>query len=97
VKMSFIPGQLELNSNGDSFFITIQGKEVFSTRSRRAALARFNEIRKDMEEQFPASGATPDDMKAMLERMLSDVAVDETLRRPPKKRSTARSSRTFGG
>jgi hypothetical protein len=95
--MLFIPGKLELAAAEGTFVVSVEGREIFRTRSRTAAVEKFNGIRRDMEQRFPFSGPTPEEMKAMLGRMLNDVAADETLRRPPRKRSTARSSRTFGG
>jgi hypothetical protein len=97
MKMSFLPGKLELISRDSIFAVSVEGCEIFRTRSRRMAIEKFNEIRCDMEERFPPTGPTAEDAKVLLQRMMTDVAVDETLRRPPKKRSTARSSRTFGG
>jgi hypothetical protein len=97
MKMSFLPGKLELISTEGTFSLLIEGQEIFQTRSRRSAIQKFNEIRSEMESKFPPKGPSPEDAKILLERLMTDVRVDETLRRPPKKRSTARSSRTFGG
>ena len=71
------------------------GKDEYECDHR--AVAKFNRIRHLMEQQFPKQEPTADEQKALLKSILADAAVDETLRRPPKKRSTARSSRTFGG
>jgi len=97
VKMSFIPGQLELASKDGVFSVSVEGREVFSTPSQKTAIAKFKEIRRGMEQSFPPRRPSAEDEKVSLQRMMTDVAVDETLRRPPRKRSTARSSRTFGG
>ena len=97
MKMSFLPGRLELVSEGKVFVVSVDGNEVFSTQSRKIAMGRFNEIRREMEKRFPPTRPTAEDSKILLAQMMNDVAVDEALRRPPKKRSSARSSRTFGG
>jgi hypothetical protein len=95
--MSFIPGKLELASKDGVFVLSVERKEVFRTAYQKTAIAKFKEIRSGMEQRFPARVPSAEDTKVMLQRMMTDVAVDETLRRPPRKRSTARSSRTFGG
>ena len=97
MKMSFLPGKLELISKEGMFSLLIEGQEVFQTRTRRSAIQKFNELRAEMELRFPPKGPSAEDAKHLLERLMADVRVDETLRRPPRKRSTARSSRTFGG
>ena len=97
MKMSFLPGKLELISKEGMFSPMVEGQEVYQTRSRRSAIQKFNEIRGEMELRFPPKGPSPEEAKVLLERLMTDVRVDETLRRPPRKRSTARSSRTFGG
>jgi len=66
-------------------------------RSQKATVNRFNAIRKSMEAEFPHKPPSDKEIKALLANALNDVAIDETLKRPPKKRSAARSSRTFGG
>jgi hypothetical protein len=97
VKMSFIPGRLELASRDGMFAVSVEGTEVFRSRSQRMAVAKFKELRSGMEQRFPPTAPSAEDSKLFLQRLMTDVAVDETLRRPAKKRSTARSSRTFGG
>jgi hypothetical protein len=95
--MSFVPGALELYQDGPTYILSIKGEKVFHTRSAKAALAKFKEIRLSLENHFPSAQITFEEKRALMRKVLSDAAVDATLRRPPKKRSTARSSRTFGG
>ena len=97
MKMSFLPGKLELIFKDGVFLLSTEGCEVFRTRSQRTAIEKFNELRSEMEARFPPKGPSAEDAKVSLQRLMIDVKVDETLRRPPRKRSTARSSRTFGG
>jgi hypothetical protein len=96
MKMTFFPGKLELVSKNGAFAISVEGREVFRARSQAVAVEKFNEIRIEMEKQFPPTGPTAGDSKVLLERLLTDIRVDDTLRRERKKPSTARSSRTFG-
>jgi hypothetical protein len=95
--MSFLPGQLELSVQNGEYVVTVRGKVVMRNRSQKAAVNRFNTIRKSMESEFPQRQLSDEEIKAVLASKLNDVAIDETLKRPPRKRSTARSSRTFGG
>jgi hypothetical protein len=97
MKMSFLPGKLELKSKDGMFALSVEGCEVLRTRSQRTAIENLNALRSEMEPRFPPKGPSAEDAKVLLERLMTDVRVDEALRRPPKKRSTARSSRTFGG
>lgn len=97
MKMSFLPGELQLSEERGVFIVSVKSQEVLRTRSQKAAVAKFNAIRGSMENQFPHRETTQEEKQALLRNILNDAAVDETLRRPPKKRSTARSSRTFGG
>jgi hypothetical protein len=99
MKMSFLPGELELFEEDGSFVVSIKGEILMRTRSQKAAVVKFNSVRRSLEETFPYRDRPPtaEEMRALLASILNDAAIDATLRRPPKKRSTARSSRTFGG
>lgn len=96
MKMSFLPGQLELYEEDGEFVVSLKNEVVMRTRVRRSALNRFNTLRTSMEAEFPHHPPSEAEIKAILSRVLNDAAIAETLKRPPKKRSTARSSRTFG-
>jgi hypothetical protein len=96
LKISFLPGDLHLREENGLFTVSLHGAEILRTQYKSAAVNRFNAIRREMENQFPNRDATPEEKLSLLNRMLNDFAVTETLRRPPKKRSTARSTRTFG-
>ena len=97
MKMSFVPGKLELTLMNGIYVVSVQGQPVMQTRAQKEAVKAFNELRRRMEKEFPPVGPSEEELKLLLRRTLADIAVDQTLRRPPKKRSTARSSRTFGG
>ena len=98
MKMSFLPGQLYLDQSDDGIYrITISAYEVFSSRSSRAAIAKFNEIRAETEAKFPARDLTPDEKAAILKAAIGDSLVGHNSLGGRKKRTTAGSTRTFGG
>jgi len=62
VKASFIPGDLHLTETQDGFHVVVmQGGEIFRTRSRKAAAAKFNQLRREMETKYPAAEMTPEE------------------------------------
>jgi hypothetical protein len=95
--MSFLPGQLQLCEEAGEFIVSLKGDTVLQTRSQKAAISKFNAIRRAFEEEFPYIPPTAEEKRTLLASVLNDAAIDQTLRRPPRKKSTARSSRTFGG
>jgi hypothetical protein len=98
LKLSFFPGQLFLDSANDgSLRITLKGNEVFSTRSQRAAVARFNALREEMEREFPPQELSSVDKAEAFKRMLQDSLVQHNSLGGRKKKTTAGSTRTFGG
>ena len=61
MNLSFLPGELHLyKSESGQFVVKMAGKEVLSTKSQRAALAKFNALRTELEIRFPARAPTPD-------------------------------------
>ena len=97
VKLSFLPGELDLSDEQGEFVIQVQGKEILRTRSKRTALSKFNELRRSMEQQFPTREVTPEEKGELLKGILNEALLADVGRRPPKRRSTAGSTRTFGG
>ena len=61
MKLSFLPGELDLFDEQGQFVIQEQGKEILRTRSKRTALSKFNELRRSMEQQFPTREVTPEE------------------------------------
>ena len=62
VKASFIPGDLHLTETEDGFHVVVmQGGEIFRTRSQKAAAAKFNEFRREMESRYPVAEMTPEE------------------------------------
>jgi hypothetical protein len=54
MKLSFLPGDVHLTKNADGIFVlTMRGQEILSTKSQRSALARFNDLRAELEKKLP--------------------------------------------
>jgi hypothetical protein len=95
VKLAFLPGALFLTEEKGEFVVTLDSKEVLRTRSQKRAVAKFNELRKEMEQQFPNRDLSAEEKKALLQKEIADSLVGHNALRPRKK-STAKSTRTFG-
>lgn len=55
MNLSFLPGELRLLQDADGFFVVkMASQEILRTKSRRSALAKFNSLRAELEERFPA-------------------------------------------
>lgn len=95
--MSFIPGDLHLltDENGEHV-LTLAGNEVMRTRSEKKAMARFKQLRTEMETKYPARELTPQERAAMFQAAIAEAIVGSSTVRKRKK-STARGTRTFGG
>jgi hypothetical protein len=72
MRLSFLPGALLLIHTGADYIITIEGEEVFNTKLEKAALKKFNAIRKDMEEKYPATELTKEQKQEALKRLIGD-------------------------
>lgn len=98
VNLSFLPGGLHLKQDEKGHFVlTIQGQEVSRTRSKRTAVSEFNKIRKEMESRFPAHPLSPQEAAENRRRAIGDWLVQHNSLGGRKKKSTAGSTRTFGG
>jgi hypothetical protein len=99
MKLAFIPGELFLNRIEDgSYSLILKGHEIFRTRSRRSAIAKFNEMRAEMESAFPAQDLSPQGKAEILRQSIGDSLVGHnSLGGRKKKKTTAGSTRTFGG
>jgi hypothetical protein len=94
--MSFVPGQLELKAaEGGGYIVTLENAEVLRTQSAKAALAKYNDIRTQMETLFPAPNLTPEDRAELWRRHTADSLVaHNSFKDQPKKRRRG-STRTF--
>lgn len=98
MKLSFLPGQLDLDSLQDGRYrVAVKGNEILRTRSKKAALSKFNELREQMEKLFPPRELTDGEKAEILRKMLGDALVQHNSLGGRKKKSTAGSTRTFGG
>lgn len=95
MKLAFLPGALFLQKEQDDFVVTVDSKEVLRTRSQKRAVTKFNELRKEMEHEFPNRDLSPEEKHDLLQKEIADSLVGHNAVRPRKK-STARSTRTFG-
>ncbi|SRR5713101_5273119 len=98
MKLAFLPGQLFLtkSEHGD-FTVTFTGQEILKTRSQKLAISKFNELRLEMEARYPARELTAEEKAEMLQKTIGDELVGHNSLGGRKKKSTARSTRTFGG
>lgn len=98
MKLAFVPGELYLdNVEGGYFLVRLKGEEVFRTRSQRAALAKFNELRRTLEDDFPLRQLSTEEKGELLNKAIGDSLVGHNSLGGRKKKSTAGSTRTFGG
>lgn len=98
MKLSFFPGKLFLDSAKDGTHrVTLDGKEVLCTRSERAAAAKFQSLRKEMESRFPPHKPTQEEKAEAFKRAVADSLVQHNSLGGRKKSKSAGSTRTFGG
>ncbi len=98
MNLSFIPGALQLTKNKDgTYVISIQDDVVSSTKNQKKALATFNNIRKEMELQYPAHELSREEKTKVLLRHVTEsrVGLDHNSYRPQEKKKKG-STRTFG-
>jgi hypothetical protein len=98
MKLSFLPGALFLSRTDDgTFLVTVEGQEVLRTKSQRTAVAQFSKLRQEMEARFPARELTAEEKREILQRSIADSLVGHNSLGGRKKKTTAGSTRTFGG
>jgi hypothetical protein len=97
MKLSFLPGNLFLNSADDgSLTIFLNGQEIFRTRSRKSAVAKFNALREEMGRHFPPHELSPEQKAEAFREMIKDSLVQHNSLGGRKKKTTAGGTRTFG-
>jgi phage replication-related protein YjqB (UPF0714/DUF867 family) len=98
MKLSFIPAELYLDSAPDgSFSVRMKGNEVLRTRSEKAAVGKFNALRAESEQQFPAAEWTEKKAAEALQHEINDSLIGHNSLGGRKKKTTAGGTRTFGG
>jgi hypothetical protein len=98
VKASFIPGDLHLTETDDGYHVVVMhGGEILRTRSQKAAAAKFNELRREMETRYPAIAMTPEEKAEIFRKATLDGMLGHNSLGGRKKKTTAGGTRTFGG
>ncbi|MGA8027036.1 MAG: hypothetical protein WB992_07810 [Bryobacteraceae bacterium] len=98
MKASFIPGDLHLTETDDGFHVVVvRGSEILHTRSQRAATAKFNQLRREMEASYPITELTQEEKAEMSKKAALDAMVGHNSFGGRKKKTTAGGTRTFGG
>jgi len=97
MKLTFFPGDLHLTSSGDgSYLVTVHGQEILRTRSKHRAVQKFNEVRLGMEKVFPSMEPTAEEKAEILRNSIAEYVVNSNSLPRKKKKSSPRSTRTFG-
>jgi hypothetical protein len=98
MNLSFLPGELHLyESENGCFVVKMAGQEILSTKSQRSALAKFKQLRAELEERFPAREPTAEEKAELLKREVNDSLLGHNSLGGRKKKTTAGGTRTFGG
>ena len=98
MRASFLPGDLHLTQAEDgSYVVSLQGAEILKTRSRKAAVDRFNELRREMEVRYPARDLTPEEKAEIFRAAVIEGMLGHNSSSTRKKSTSARGTRTFGG
>ncbi|MGD0693537.1 MAG: hypothetical protein ABSB82_01655 [Terriglobia bacterium] len=98
MKLSFLPGKLSLQTlEGGTFQVSVDSREILLTRSQKAAVNKFNELRQEMESQFPVREFSDAEKAQTFQRIMADALVQHNSLGRRKKKTTAGSTRTFGG
>jgi hypothetical protein len=98
VKASFIPGDLHLTeTEGGLHVVLLGGSEIFRSRSQKAAAAKFNDLRREMESKYPATEPTLQEKVEMSRKAMLDAMIGHNSLGGRKKKTTAGGTRTFGG
>ena len=97
MNLSFLPGKLYLRKTDQGYVVTLQGTEIVATTSERVALAKFNALRAEMEKKFPMQEVSAEEKAELLAREIAESLVGHNSLGGRKKKTTAGSTRTFGG
>lgn len=98
MNLSFLPGDLHLyREESGMFIVKMADREILSTKSKRLALSKFNSLRTELEERFPAREPTAAEKAALLQQEINDSLLGYNSLGGRKKKTTASSTRTFGG
>ena len=94
--LSFFPAELFLTKKDDgAFVVTMKAEEVFRTKSPKKAVAKFNELRRALEAQFPVREFTAEEKTELRQKHITEAIAGQTTHQPRKKLKRG-STRTFG-
>lgn len=97
MRASFIPADLHLKkTEAGAYEVTFGGAVVVNTRSKGAAVRTFNRLRKEMENRFPPHELSQEEKADAFQKARADEIVGVPGLNRKKKKSTAKSTRTFG-
>lgn len=95
MRLSFLPGDLHLISQADrAYEVSFRGEVVLRTSSKKKALERYHEIRRQLETAFPPKEVPAEEKARRFERDILDNMVGRNSLRPPRKKPGR--TRTFG-
>jgi hypothetical protein len=98
MNLSFLPADLHCYRNENGLFVVRMGcQEILTTKSQRLALGKFNALRSELEQRFPAREPTAEEKAELLRREINDSLLGHNSLGSRKKKSTASGTRTFGG
>lgn len=97
MKMSFVPGDLHLTKEQKGEFVVMMAGVEVLRGSEKQAVARFKQLRKEMEIKYPARVLTQEERQEMLRLAVGDSLVGHNSLGGRKKKTSAGGTRTFGG
>jgi hypothetical protein len=97
MKLSFLPADLHLINQDGEFVVTLKGNEVFRSPHSKKAVAKFNMLKKELEERFPSQKPSPEEIAELLQKSIADSLVGHNSWGPEERnRKKINSTRTFG-
>lgn len=97
MKLVFFPGKLSLEQLPDGdYSLKLEGEEILNTKSEKKAIKHYNEIRKEMEEKYPPSVMSVDEIRIkFMNWVYSKLDVAQESKKPGRKYQPG-STNTFG-
>jgi hypothetical protein len=96
MKLSFIPGNLFLaEDDSGSYCVSFRNDIVLVTKSKKKAIEKYNEIRKELEAAYPSPELTQVQKEELRRQASLDSMLSHNSLRAEIKKKAAK-SRTFG-
>jgi hypothetical protein len=94
--LSFLPAELFLKETEEGVFVvSMRDEELLRTGSSAKAVAKFNDVRRQLESKYPAGELTAQEKAELFQKHLSETILQQSTYRPRKKLKPG-STRTFG-